>query len=85
MDLYTLEYFEFDDKRALHLEPVWLSEDTKSKPKRKKPEKPKPLKLAETRKEPEPVTQEVIMQPEEIKQGTPKKESKDKKKSIFSI
>jgi len=43
------------------------------------------LKLAETKKEPEPVTQEIIMQPEEIKPGTPKKESKDKKKSIFSI
>lgn len=87
MDLYTLEYFEFDDKKALHLEPVWLSEDTKSKPKRKKPDKPKPLKLAETKKEPEPepVTKEIIMQPEEIKPGTPRKESKDKKKSIFSI
>lgn len=89
MDLYTWEYFEFDDKRALHLEPVWLSEDTKSKPKRKKPEKPKPLKLAETKKEPEreyePVTKEIIIQPEEIKLETPKKGSKDKKKSIFSI
>lgn len=93
MDLYTWEYFEFDDKRALHLEPVWLSESTKSKPKRKKPDKPKPLRHVETKKEPEPkskpkpepVTEEVIIQPEEIKPEFPKKDSKDRKKSIFSI
>lgn len=88
MDLYTWEYFEFDDKKALHLEPVWLSDATKSKPRRPKPEKPKPLKTAEEKpKEPETVTEEVVMPPEEVKPEQPKKEHKEraKKKSIFSI
>jgi len=89
MDLYTWEYFEFDDKKALHLEPVWLSETTKSKPRRTKPEKPTPPKIAEKEpeKEPEPVTEEVMMPPEEAKPEPPKKEQKEraKKKSIFSI
>lgn len=89
MDLYTWEYFEFDDKKALHLEPVWLSETTKSKPRRTKPEKPTLPKIVkkEPEKEPEPVTEEVMMPPEEAKPEPHKKEQKEKakKKSIFSI
>jgi hypothetical protein len=91
MDLYTWEYFEFDDKKALHLEPVWLSEATKSKP--RKPKKPKSLKTVEKedKKEPEKkaekVTEEVVLPPDEAKPEPPKKEQKEKakKKSIFSI
>ena len=41
IDLYALEYFEFDDKNAFHLEPIWLSEGTRSKPSRPRPIKPK--------------------------------------------
>jgi hypothetical protein len=89
MDLYTWEYFQFDDKRALHLEPVWLSEATKSKPRRTKPEKPKPPKIVEKapEKEPETATEEVVIPPEEAKPEPPRKEHKEraKKKSIFSI
>ena len=89
MDLYTWEYFEFDDKRALHLESVWLSEATKSKPRKPKPEKPKPPKTTEKKpeKEPEKVTEEVVLPLEEVKPEIPKKEHKEraKKKSIFSI
>jgi len=88
MDLYTWEYFGFDDKRALHLEPAWLSEATKSRPRRTKTEKPRPLKaVEEPEKEPEKVTEEVVMPPEEVKPKSPKKEYKEqaKKKSIFSI
>lgn len=81
MDLYTWEYFEFDDKRAMHLEPVWVSEASKSRPRRSKPEKPKPLK---TKDEPEMVTEEVIMPTEEASAELTKKE-RSKKKSIFSI
>jgi hypothetical protein len=85
MDLYTWEYFGFDDKKALHLEPVWVSEATKTKPRRSKPEKPKPLK--KTEEESEKVTEEVVVPPEEASAEPPKKESKEKtrKKSIFSI
>lgn len=89
MDLYTWEYFEFDDKKALHLEPIWLSEASKSKPRRTKPEKPKLPKA--TTKEPEegaePVTKEVVMPPEEVKPELSKDERKEKgkRKSIFSI
>ncbi|MDH5447862.1 MAG: hypothetical protein OEY24_05265 [Candidatus Bathyarchaeota archaeon] len=89
MDLYTWEYFEFDDKKALHLEPVWLSEATKSIRRRTKPEKLKPLETAEKKpeKQPETVTEEFVMPPEEVKPEQPKKEQKEraKKKSIFSI
>jgi len=81
MDLYTWEYFEFDDKRALHLEPVWVSEASKSKLRRSKPEKPKPLK---TEEKPEKVTEEVMMPPEETS-AEPTKKERTKKKSIFSI
>jgi len=91
MDLYTWEYFEFDDKKALHLEPVWLSETTKSKPRKPKAEKPKQAKTTEEPEkvtlEPEEATEEVIVPPEEVELESPSKESKDKtkKKSIFSI
>lgn len=89
MDLYTWEYFEFDDKKALHLEPAWLSEATKSKPRRAKSEKPKsPITVKkEPEKEQETVTEEVVVLPEEVKPEPFKKEQKDrtKKKSIFSI
>lgn len=89
MDLYRWEYFEFDDKKALHLESVWLSEATKAKPKKAKPEKTKPQKPVEKEpeKEPEEITEEVVMPLEEAKPEQPKKEQKEreKKKSIFSI
>lgn len=91
MDLYAWEYFEFDDKKAFHLEPVWLSEATKSKPRKPKSEKSKQKKTAEEPEEPKPepekVTEEAIVPPEEVEMGSASKESKDKtkKKSIFSI
>lgn len=95
IDLYTCEYFEFDDKRAFHLEPVWLSETTKSRPKRPKPEKSKASKPAEKpeppkteeKQKPEPITKEVMIPPEEVEQDVSTKGPKDrtKKKSIFSI
>lgn len=88
-DLYTWEYFEFDGKRALHLETFWQSEASKSKTRRSKSEKPKPEKATkddEVQKEPEPVA-EVVMPLEELDQTSNTKEYKDrnKKKSIFSI
>ncbi|MCW4052283.1 MAG: hypothetical protein NWE78_03605 [Candidatus Bathyarchaeota archaeon] len=88
-DLYTWEYFEFDGKRALHLETVWQSDASKAKARRSKSAKPKREKAAkddEVQEEPEPVA-EVVMPPEEIDQGSNTKEYKDrnKKKSIFSI
>ncbi len=91
MDLYTWEYFEFDDKKALHLEPVWLSETTKSKPRKAKSKKSEPKKPKEepeeAKPEPEKATEEVMVPPEEVEMESPNKESKDKtkKKSIFSI
>ncbi len=92
MDLYTWEYFAFDDKKAFHLEPVWLSEATKSKPRKAKSEKPKSPKTEEKpekeeEKEPEKVIEEVVMPPEEVKPDTSKTEHREKakKKSIFSI
>lgn len=91
MDLYAWEYFEFDDKKAFHLEPVWLSEATKSKPRKPKSEKSKQKKTTEEPEEPKPepekVTEEAIVPPEEVEMGSASKESKDKtkKKSIFSI
>lgn len=92
MDLYTWEYFEFDDKKALHLEAVWLSDATKSKP-RKAKEKPKERAAEkeskkEPEEEPEKVTEEFVMPPpEEVESEPAKKEPKEreKKKSIFSI
>ncbi|MCW3981931.1 MAG: endonuclease NucS [Candidatus Bathyarchaeota archaeon] len=86
MDLYTWEYFEFDDKKALHLEPAWIHEKTKSKPKRPKPQSPKPPKTVkeEPKEEPEKVTEEVVMPVEDALLETAKKEPA-KKKSIFSI
>lgn len=88
MDLYTWEYFEFDDKKALHLEPVWLSEATKSKPKKVRPEKPKAQRTVEKEfEEPAPVAEEVVMPPEEVESKLPEEEHKErsKRKSIFSI
>jgi len=88
MDLYTWEYFEFDDKKALHLEPVWLSEATKSKPKKVRPEKPKAQRAVEKEfEEPAPVAEEVVMPPEEVESKLPEEEHKErsKRKSIFSI
>ncbi|UCH32180.1 MAG: hypothetical protein JSV05_01980 [Candidatus Bathyarchaeota archaeon] len=92
MDLYTWEYFEFDDKNALHLEPTWLSEETRSKPSRPKPIKPRPPKTFEQKpeeeheKELDPIT-EVVMPPREVESKSSKKDEKEraKKKSIFSI
>lgn len=85
MDLYTWEYFEFDDKQALHLEPVWLSETTKSKPRRTRSEKPKPQITAEEKSS--KVIDEVIIPLEEVQLGSSKKDNREraKKKSIFSI
>jgi len=90
MDLYTWEYFEFDGKRALHLETVWQSEATKSKPRRVTPAKPKPSKAisGEDKKKPEPITEEVVMVPDEADSRLVETESKEKerkKKSIFSL
>ncbi len=92
MDLYTWEYFEFDDKKALHLEPAWLSEPTKSKPRRTKAEKSKEKTVykepeKEFEEEPAEITEEFVMPPEEVESELPKKEQKEreKKKSIFSI
>jgi len=89
MDLYTWEYFEFDGKRALHLETVWQSEATKSKPRRVTPAKSKPSKAVsgEDKKEPESITEEVVMVPDEADSRLVETESKErtKKKSIFSL
>lgn len=90
MDLYKWEYFEFDDKKALHLESVWLSEETKSKPRKAKAEKPKPQKTFEKQPEAEEkeheVTEEMVLPPPEV-EPEPEREQKErsKKKSIFSI
>ncbi len=95
MDLYTWEYFEFDDKRAFHLEPIWLSEATKSKPKKAKSdksktskpvEKPEPAKTeekpepAKTEEKPEPATKEVFIPPVEVEQDEPTKSQKERTK-----
>lgn len=95
MDLYTWEYFEFDDKRAFHLEPVWLSEATKSKPKKPKSDKSKTSKpvekseppKTEEKEKPEPITEEVLIPPPEVEEDKSTKGQKErpKKKSIFSI
>ncbi|UCE96595.1 MAG: DUF91 domain-containing protein [Candidatus Bathyarchaeota archaeon] len=88
MDLYAWEYFEFNDKRALHLEPIWLSTATKSKPRRTRSEKPKPPKPIEQQHEEitEEVTEEVLIPAESVELETPKKRKEQtKKKSIFSI
>ena len=88
MDLYKWEYFEFDDKKALHLEPAWLSEATKSKPRRAKPEKPGKPKSTRTAEEPEELTEEIVMPPpvEELAEPEEKEQKeRGKKKSIFSI
>jgi hypothetical protein len=88
-DLYTWEYFEFDGKRALHLETTWQSEASKSKARKSRSEKPKQEKATKDDKvqeEPEPVA-EVVMPPEELVSEPDTKEYKDrnKRKSIFSI
>ena len=92
MDLYAWEYFEFDDKKALHLEPVWLSEATKSKPRKPKERTKERAADKESKREledePEKVTEEFMMPPpEEVESEPAKKEPKEreKKKSIFSI
>ena len=95
IDLYTWEYFEFDDKKAFHLESVWLSEATKSRPKKAKPEKSKASKAAEKpepskteeKQKPEPTIEEVMIPPVEVEQDVSTKDQKErtKKKSIFSI
>jgi hypothetical protein len=85
MDLYTWEYFQFDNKKALHLEPAWIHEKTKSKSKRPKPQSPKPPRtVREVKEEPKKVTEEVVMPIEEAPLEPTKKDSA-KKKSIFSI
>jgi hypothetical protein len=90
MDLYKWEYFEFDDQKALHLEPAWLSETTKSKPRRTKAEKSekKATKISEKEpeEEPEKVTEEFMM-PQPVAPESEEREQKErgKKKSIFSI
>lgn len=93
MDLYTWEYFEFDDKKALHLEPAWLSETTKSRPRRAKPERPeKPKSIrptdTETVEEPDQLTEEIIVPPptEEVTEPEEKdQKERGKRKSIFSL
>jgi hypothetical protein len=91
MDLYTWEYFEFDGKRALHLETVWQSEATKSKPRKSTPTKPKSSKVLnkDDKKKPEtePITEEVVMPPGEVDNRLVETETKErtKKKSIFSL
>ena len=91
MDLYKWEYFGFDDKKALHLEPAWLSDTTKSKPRKTKVEKPekKATKTSEKEpeEEPEKVTEEFMVPPPEVAPEPEEREQKEhgKKKSIFSI
>jgi hypothetical protein len=99
MDLYTWEYFEFDDKKALHLEPVWLSDETKSNAKKAKSKKSKKSKKKDAKKpeedkieeaEDSPAadsTEEVLIPPEEPELDSEITSDKDKtkKKSIFSI
>ena len=93
IDLYAWEYFEFDDKNAFHLEPIWLSEGTRSKPSRPKPIKPKLPRTSvekpeeEYGKESDEITKEVVIPPHEVKSESSKKNQKaqTKKKSIFSI
>jgi hypothetical protein len=90
MDLYKWEYFEFNDTKALHLEPTWLSEATKSKPRKTKSEKSKLMKAAEKEleEEQEKTTEEVLMSPpvEEVPEAEDRdQKEKGKRKSIFSI
>ena len=85
MDLYTWEYFEFDDKKALHLEPVWLSEVTKSRAGNVKKRKPKKTVEPKPEPKPEPIIEEAVIPPKDVKAEPPKKdnENKPKKKKWF--
>ena len=89
MDLYKWEYFEFNDTKALHLEPVWLSEATKGKPQKPKAEKSRPAKaVEEPEAAPETTTEEVFMPPladEAPEVDDSDRKEKGKRKSIFSI
>ena len=93
MDLYKWEYFEFDDQKALHLEPAWLSEATKSRPRKTKSErseKSRSMRAAEKEsfEEPETVTEEVVISPpvEEAPESEDKEQKeRGKRKSIFSL
>ncbi len=89
IDLYTWEYFEFDNKKALNLEPVWLSEATKSRAGTVKKRKPKktvePEQEPEPEPEPEPIVEEAVIPPKDVKAEPPKadSENKSKKKKWF--
>ena len=91
MDLYRWEYFEFDDRKALHLEPAWLSEVTKSRPRKTKAEKPEKKAAKSSEKgleeEPEKIIEEFVMPPPEAAPEPEERDHKErgKKKSIFSI
>ena len=85
IDLYTWEYFEFDDKKALNLEPVWLSEVTKSRAGNVKKRKPKKTVEPKPEPKPEPIIEEAVIPPKDVMAEPPKKdnENKPKKKKWF--
>ena len=89
IDLYTWEYFEFDDKKALHLEPVWLSDVTKARASNVKKRK-KPTKTSDTepQQEPQRIVEEAVIPPEDAEPEAPEEDKgpkAKKKKSIFAI
>ena len=88
IDLYTWEYFAFDDKKALHLEPVWLSEVTKSRASTMKKRKKPKAADTEPQKEPKRFVEEAVIPPKDAEPEA-LEENKElkakKKKSIFAI